>query len=198
MINWGSLFLFINLLLIGNGFYWLLFLPGATSALTASMRKLSLFDPKNTFWVNQLSIIYSRAAISASLIGVLIICPIAFGPQIKNINIIATAWLLLVWALVLIPYIVAQTSIAEYINRERLETLTEIQVQINKLLNDPPTDQSEKRLGNLVLIYSKIIDAKSTTFGLNAQIVNSLILPLLSFALINFDEIGSFIQALIR
>lgn len=196
MINWGSPLLYTNLLLIGNGFYWLIFLPGATRVLTTSMRKLSLFDPKNTFWVNQLSSIYSRAAISASIIGILIIFPIAFGPQIKNITTIELVWMFIVWALVLIPYIVAQTSISEFINRERLETLTEIQNQIFKFLNNPPTDESEKRLGNLLSIYSKTIEAKSTTFGLNPQIVNSLILPFLSFLLINFDEIISFIQAI--
>lgn len=91
MVNWGSLFLYLNLLLIGNGFYWLVFLPGTTRVLTASMKKLSLFDFKNTFWVSRLSTIYTRAAISASIIGVMIIIPIILGPQAKNITIIATA-----------------------------------------------------------------------------------------------------------
>jgi hypothetical protein len=198
MINWGSLFLYINLLLIGNGFYWLIFLPGATRALTVSLNNLSLFDLKNTFWVNQLSSIYSRAAISASVIGVMIIVPVVLGPQIRNINIIANAWLLLVWGLVLIPYIVAQTSIAEFINKERLETITEIQSQILKQLKKAPTNESEKRIENLIMVYSKALDAKSATFGINPQIVNSLFLPLLSFILINFDEIRTFIQSLIK
>lgn len=196
MINWGSPFLYLNLLLIGNGFYWLVYLPGATRVLTVSMKKLSLFDPKNTFWVNQLSTIYSRAAISASIIAVMIIIPVAFGPQIKNISIIATAWLLLVWLLVLAPYIVAQTSIAEFIEKERLETLTEIQSQIYKFLNESPTNEIEKRLENLLTIYGKGINAKSTTFGVNSQIVNSLLLPLLSFVLINFDKIVVLLQSL--
>jgi hypothetical protein len=198
MINWGSLFLYINLLLIGNGFYWLVFLPGATRVLTDSMSNLRLFDPKNTFWVNQLANIFSRAASSASLIGVLIIIPVVFGPQIKDINIITTAWLLLVWALVLIPYLVAQKSITEFINKERLEKLTEIQNEICKFLDGPPTSESEKRIENLTVIYGKALDAKSSAFGINPQIVNSLILPLLSFALINSDKISTFLQSLTR
>ena len=198
MINWGSLFLYINLLLIGNGFYWLIFLPGATRALTSSMSNLNLFDLKNTYWVNQLSSIYSRASISASIIGVMIIVPVIFAPQISNINIIVNAWLLLVWGLVLIPYIIAQTSIAEFINKERLETISDVQVQILKLLKKPPTNESEKRLENLIAVYSKTLESKPATFGINPQIVNSLILPFLSFIIINFDEISVFIQSLTK
>lgn len=196
MINWGSLFLYFNLLLIGNGFYWLVFLPGATRTLTVGMSNSNLFDLKNTFWVNQLSKIYGRAAISASIIGVMIIVPVAFGPQIKNISVIETAWLILVWALVLIPYGVAQSSIADFVNKERLETLAEVQYQIWKYLKKPPSDESEKRVENLIKIYDKAIAAKSSTFGTNPQIVNSLILPLISFVLINFDKISTFFQSI--
>lgn len=197
-INYGAIILFVNLILIGNGFYWLLFLPGATRAIIISMRKLSLFDPKNTYWTQQLSRIYSQAAISASVIGVMIIFPIAFGPQTKNVNTIAIVWLILVWALVLIPYIIAQASITEFISKERLETLTEIQMQIFKIVNKPPTEKGEKRLENLISIYNKSIEAKSSVWDINPQIVNSLILPLASFLLINFDKIRAFIQTLIK
>lgn len=193
-IKFGAPILFTNLLLIGNGFYWLLFLPGATHALMKNMSKINLFDPKNTYWIKQLSNVYSRAALSTSIIGVMVIFPIILGPQTANTNIITSAWLLLVWALALIPYLIAQTGINIFINKERLETATEIQLQIFDILKNPPSDDSEKRLSNLILIYDKAIESKSSIFDINSQILNSLILPLISFILINFEEILKFIQ----
>ncbi len=197
-INYGSPLLFVNLMLIGNGFYWLLFLPGATRKLTAGMRKLNLFDPKNTYWTNQLSGIYSRAATSASIIGVMIFFPLVFGPKANDVVIITSVWLLLVWALVLIPYLVAQTSITDFISKKRLETLTDIQLRISNILKDSPTDEGEKRLTNLIAIYDKSIKAKSSVFDVDSQIINSLILPLISFVLVNFEKIKVFFQDLIR
>lgn len=191
-INFGSPLLFVNLTLIGNGFYWLIFLPGATRKLTGGMRKLNLFDPKNTYWINQLSGIYGRAATSASIIGVMIFFPLVFGPKANDIIIITSVWLFLVWSLVLIPYLIAQTSIADFINKERLETLSNIQLKISNVLKDSPSEEGEKRLTNLIAIYDKAIKAKSSIFDIDSQIINSLILPLISFILVNFEKIKVF------
>lgn len=97
----------------------------------------------------------------------------------------------------LVPYLVAQTSISEFIEKVRLERITEIQAQVYNYLGASPTSVSEKRLENLLLIYGKAIDTKPSTISINPQIVNSLLLPLLSLVLINFDRIYALVQLLL-
>jgi len=196
LINFGSLILFFNLSLIGNGFYWLCFLPGAAKAINQSLAVLNYFDLKNTNWIDQLSDVYEKAALYASIIGVMIVFPIAIGPKSGNIIVITSGWLVLVWLLVLVPYVIAQNNISKLVNRERLKTITNLQIQITHYLSLPPTDVREKRLANLITIYNKALEAKSSTFSSNPQIVNSIIIPLLSFAIINFDKIINLVSTL--
>lgn len=196
VINFGSVILFLNLILIGNGFYWLCFLPGATKAINQSLGELNYFDLKNTNWIDQLSDIYEKAASYASIIGVMIVFPLAFGPKSGNIIFITSGWLVLVWLLVLVPYVVAQNNISKLVNQERLRTITNLQIQIAHFLSLHPTDVREKRLANLILVYNKALDAKGSTFSPNPQIVNSIIIPLLSFLVINFDRIINLISSL--
>lgn len=196
LINFGSLILFLNLILIGNGFYWLWFLPSAIRAIKQSIGRLNYFDLKNTNWIDQFSDVYSKAALYASIIGVMIIFPIAFGPKSGNVVIITSSWLVLVWLLVLVPYFNAQNNISKLINRERLRTIDDLQNQIAHYLSLQPTDAREKRLANLITIYNKALDAKGSAFSSNPQIANSIVIPLLSFVIINFDKIVSLIRTL--
>jgi len=196
LINFGSIILFLNLILIGNGFYWLCFLTGAIRAIKQSLGKLNYFDLKNTNWIDQLSDVYEKAALYASIIGVMIIFPIAFGPKSGNIVVITSGWLVFVWLLVLVPYFNAQNNISKLVNHERLKTIADLQNQIAHYLSLQPTDVREKRLANLITIYNKALEAKSSTFSSNPQIVNSIIIPLLSFAVINFEKILELINLL--
>ena len=193
-ITLKAVVLYANLIFIGNGFYWLIFLPTATYTIKKNAKQINFFDLKNTLWIRNLEKVYERAALSASIIGVMVILPLVFNPRLENITPITTGWLILVWLLVLVPYFVAQNSITNIVNNERLSTITQLQAQITQILSLPPSSITETRLQNLLQIYEKAINAKSKIFSFNIQIFNSIILPLLSFIVINFNKIILFIK----
>lgn len=189
--------LLFNLILIGNGFYWIIVLPGATKVILDHSKRLNSFDPKNIVWIDKVSDIYQRAALYTSIVGVLVLFPVIASPgNTVTIRAISISWLVIVLLLVIFPYYRAQSNLTNVIRNEQLHTMTTIQPIIYNLLLNGKNSEDIHRAEQLLLYYSKIQSSEKSARGssLNFRFVNSLLLPFASFLLLNFTNIVEAIQ----
>lgn len=198
---WTAPVLFINLFFIGNALYWIIVLPGAARLISRHAQRIGAFAPRNIIWIDKLSDVYQRAALSTSLVGVALIIPVALGPKGSlPILVVTSGWLLLVWTLVLIPYVLAQSHLSEFVSRERLLTLTETQTKIYELMIRDKESNNSDQAETLLKIYKEAQEAEGSVWGFQSSLkfINSLLLPSLSFILLSFPQILDTIQQLVR
>jgi hypothetical protein len=196
-----SFILFFNLLLIGNGLYWVIVLPGAAKTINENAQRTYCFDPRSTIWIDDLSDIYQRSALSTSIIGVAAVAPIVAGPSSTvTIQSISFGWFVLVWILVIIPYFYAQSYLSNLIRREHLLTLTTIQTRIYGFLVDGKGADCVDRAEKLLQLYTQAQSAERSVWRLGASLkfINSLLLPLLYFIVVNISAIVGSLEQLVR
>ena len=201
-----SYILLFNLFVIGNGFYWIITLPGAIKIVSENAQRVHSFDPANIIWVNKLSDVYQRAALSTSIIGVAVIVPVIANPSSTlTIRSVSMAWLVIVWSLVIIPYWIAQTHISNFIREEQLLNMMSIQRKMYKLIinHSESTGFSEYSIdffGQLLELYTKMqtYDKSAWKIKHSLKFINSLFIPLLSFILVNFSIIIDFLHQIIQ
>jgi hypothetical protein len=208
----GAIVLFINMWIIGNGFYWIAFLPISAKEIFKSSNLDGYFDPKNTVWINALSDIYEYAAISVSIIGVLALVSL-IPSQLPMIRYISLGWLFLILALIAIPFLYAKSYLSKLIRYSRYSTMSIIQMNIAKMTqtkchlilrkHDARTakesiksELSKDDIDKLLSIYDLTKHSQSSLLDLSSSLkfINSLLLPIGSFIVINYSEITSIIK----
>ncbi len=189
--------LFINLGFIGNGFYWVVSLPGAARVIAANAQKPESFDPRNLVWVEALSGIYQYAALSTSLIGIAILVPLTVRPsEALSIFLISFSWFGLVWALVFFPYFYAISGLSAFIKRELHEAMTSLQERLYRLVTGDLTADAAEQIEVLLQLYAQMQGYEQSVwrFGSNSGFVNSLLLPLVSFVILNYSFLADFLR----
>jgi len=139
--------------------------------------------------------------LSTSVVGVALIIPVALGPRSNTpIQAITAGWLVLVWALVLIPYVFAQSNLSEFVSRERLLIMTETQTKIYELMIRDKESNNSAQAETLLKIYKEAQEAEGSVWGFqsNLKFINSLLLPFLSFVLLSFPQILDTIQRFVQ
>lgn len=195
------LFAFLNIALIGNGVYWVVYLPGAVKIISVVYKPIKGFDFKNIAWVEEFSDIYQRATLSTSIIGVALLLPAIANPSNipPNIRVITMVWLLVVWMLVLVPYIFAQAQLSSIIRKERLLMLDKLQKKIYVLAIEKTNGKEVSEIEQLLSLYSKVSATESSVWSIKIvlRFFNSLLLPIISFLVINYVTIIAIVQSIL-
>jgi hypothetical protein len=213
----GAIILFVNVWIIGNGFYWIVVLPTSAKALFHSFKCSGYFDPRNTVWINAFSDVYENAAASVSVIGVLALFSLV-PSQLPMIRYISFGWLILILILVSVPFLYARSYLSKLIQYIRYSTMTDIQERIVAILQQKPSFYIVKKqkieltegstdneidadeLNQLLSIYDLTKHSESSLLKLSSssQFINSLLLPILSFVIINYVKIVKFISDILN
>ncbi len=96
------------------------------------------------------------------------------------------------WAIIIAMFVVAQYSLSRIIITAKSKTLGEVQAKIEQLLAEPGLAKETRETVNWLLDYHDRIKAThNSALDLRAALgfLNSLLLPLLTFALTNLDKI---------
>jgi hypothetical protein len=192
-----SFILLFNLFLIGNGLYWIIVLPGAAKSMRENAQRMFCFDPSNTIWLTDFADIFQGAALYTSVVGIAILAPLlgSFSSD-YTVQIVSLGWFIFVWALVIIPYFMAQSSLSGLIRDEKLNTLSSLQKKIYSLLMDCKDPQEITHAQQLLSLYTQTLTSERSSWKLGSSLkfINSLLLPFLSFIIVNFFELVNLIK----
>jgi hypothetical protein len=98
------------------------------------------------------------------------------------------------WGPLIVIFANGQYALARVINRSKWQTLTEIQSKVESLqeLEEIPSQETIEHIRLLMDYHDHIKNTKESNINLRSSLslLNSLLLPLLTFLLTNLDKLG--------
>jgi hypothetical protein len=177
-------------ILFGMGFYIAGAMLGLSIRMSRYQFKLFAADPSSSEIIDHLSNIFMTGVYLSVSIVVMFTLLNAVTGALPNVGLLL---LVPLWAINIVLFIVTQYALSRIITTAKHRTLSEVQTKIEGLLTDASltTKETRETVDWLLDYHDRVKATRNSALDVRAALgfLNSLLLPLLAFALANLDKI---------
>jgi hypothetical protein len=153
------------------------------------------FDPRCSEDITHVSDIYERSTICNAVTLLVLMLPLFFLERTRLVTLLGLLFPLAGAGLLLGTFLLAQLKLSQLIVKEKRRVSKELQQRIEALYSpDAPLDKERfTEIQNLMSLHDRVKGSSNMALGITASLryLNSLVIPTVSFVLINWDLLVS-------